>query len=367
MRKIDMLNQLQSEMIEARTHVEDLCRDWGWTLADKATDDELLEELQNQLDMANEELDYYHDVEKDYNNDIELFQKENAKLIDENIALNQRIKELEDELDIVYKENKRHIDRINQLAVEVETKDSTKVLVKESDAMEQSTKAKEDKIAEEHMKYGTRKPNPKKQPVIIHERKKNGFTEGQVSIDGKNYLEFTASNRFDSLVVYGVTDDNIIAKAKDIIINEGYGDIFTGYASTLDEVLYTEDKENNLVAFCEQGVFYGHIDNKYYFVWNPAKDIPTACLINKMNNPNRRLRAMNRSWGPAFEERAEKIMALCKTMKYIDINRIIKEEEMSVSSYAHNNTNEIIVDTNDTVIKTNDNVPMTEDEAADAL
>ena len=55
------------------------------------TNDELVEELQLQLDIAKEELDYYHDVEKDYNNDIKLFKEENAKLIDENMALENEI------------------------------------------------------------------------------------------------------------------------------------------------------------------------------------------------------------------------------------------------------------------------------------
>jgi hypothetical protein len=321
--------------------------------------DELVEELQMQLDMAKEELDYYHDVEKDYNNDIELFQEENVKLKEDNAKLkeeNEKLKAKVEELTNAKLENivKKHVEG--------------------DDAMEQSTKTKEDKIAEEHTKYGTRKPNPKKQPVIIDERR-DGFVDGRLSLDGKTYMRFTASNRFDKLIVYGVTDEETLTKAKELLISQGYGDIFTGYVSTLDEVLYAEDKENKIVAFCEQGVFYGHIDNKYYFVYDPTRNdsnVPGGCLINNMDKrkePNDRgLKKMNKScWGTGFVKRAEDIIALCKTMKYIDINRIIKEEEMGVSSYAHNNTNEIIVDTNDTVTKTNDNVPMTEDEAADAL
>ena len=130
--------------------------------------------------------------------------------------------------------------------------------------------------------------------------------------------------------------------------------------------LYAEDKEDNIIAFCKQGVFYGFIDS-YYCVWNKAYDAPTGCLIKNMGNKNRRLRKMNRSWGPAFEERARRFMALCATMKYVDINRLIKEEEMGVCSTSSSVTNEIVVDTKDIVSNTNDVVLMTEDEAADAL
>lgn len=37
MKKYEMLNQLQSEMMEARTTVEQLCNEWNWTLSDKET------------------------------------------------------------------------------------------------------------------------------------------------------------------------------------------------------------------------------------------------------------------------------------------------------------------------------------------
>lgn len=184
----------------------------------------------------------------------------------------------------------------------------------------------------------------------------HGFTHGQVEVEGTKYY-FTASNRFDNLVLYGTMDEDIIAKAKyEIIKHYGNSSIFLGYKKQQDEVLYGEDKDNKIVAFCECGVFYGFA-GPYYFVWNPTHEVPVGCLINKMYDKKRVLRKMNSSWGKGFVKRGEDIMAVCNELHYIDNSREAYEEQQDKIRRA----------TNEVVVNTNDNVDLTDEDLLDGI
>lgn len=184
----------------------------------------------------------------------------------------------------------------------------------------------------------------------------HGFTHGQVEVEGTKYY-FTASNRFDNLVVYGTMDEDIIAKAKyEIIKHYGNSSIFLGYKKQQDEVLYGEDKDNKIVAFCECGVFYGFA-GPYYFVWNPTHEVPVGCLINKMYDKKRVLRKMNSSWGKGFVKRGEDIMAVCNELHYIDNARETYEAQQDKIRKA----------TNEVVVNTNDNVDLTDEDLLDGI
>ena len=306
----------------------------------------------------------------------------------------------EEEIDRLYEENARHIRRINELAAVNEKleeeiiKADSEIAFKEGQIIGYTRQIKEleDKVAELQAALNAKKltkkekvqamfdsvedieletvkeqpkttaptRKPKKQEVEIEKKTSPGFFEGTLTIDKKDY-KFVASNRFDKPVVLGVTDDKIIQQAKDMIIRNCGEHIFTGYKGTEEELLYAEDKDNDLIVYCEQGVFKGFIDN-YYFVWNPGYDVPVGCLVNNKDNPRRPLRKMNRSWGPLFVKRAEDIMALCKTLNYINYDRERIEAEMGCySPESASNDNEVVVDV------VNDVNVMSEDEELDAL
>jgi hypothetical protein len=316
----------------------------------------------------------------------------------------QVIKEVEvtnnEEIDRLYKENARHIRRINELAASNEKleeeiiKADNEIAFKDGQIIGYKGQIKEleDKIAELQAALNAKKltkkekvqamfdsvedieletvkeqpkttvptRKPKKQEVEIEKKTSPGFFEGTLTIDKKDY-KFVASNRFEKPIVLGVTDDEIIQQAKDMIIRNCGEHIFTGYRGTEEELLYAEDKDNDLVVYCEQGVFKGFIDN-YYFVWNPGYDVPVGCLVNNKDNPRRPLRKMNRSWGPLFVKRAEDIMALCKTLNYINYDRERIEAEIGCySPESASNDNEVVVEV------VNDVNVMSEDEELDAL
>jgi hypothetical protein len=184
-----------------------------------------------------------------------------------------------------------------------------------------------------------------------------GYVHGQVTIDEKQYY-FTASNRFDKVVVYGTMDEDIVTKAKYAIIKHyGNSSVFLGYRGTEDEVLYAEDKENNIVAYCDKGIYYGFAGS-YYFVWNPAYALPVGCLTKNMYSKKRVLRKFNASWGKLFAKRGEDIMALCDQLHYVDHKREELEAEMGVYKPSVNTqaSNEVIV-----------NVSAVEDDDVDSL
>ena len=310
----------------------------------------------------------------------------------------------EEELNRLYEENARHIRRINELTAHNEelVKDGMKleneVCYLQGQILDyENTIAKlEERIEELKSAIDSKKLTRKQKvstvhneifdqdlevtPVVVSSQTKeetvketnevtvpandnvevyssnHGFTHGQVEVEGTKYY-FTASNRFNNLVLYGTMDEDIIAKAKyEIIKHYGSSSIFLGYKKQQDEVLYGEDKDNKIVAFCECGVFYGFA-GPYYFVWNPTHEVPVGCLINKMYDKKRVLRKMNSSWGKGFVKRGEDIMAVCNELHYIDNAREAYEAQQD----------KIRKVTNEVVVNTNDNVDLTDEDLLDGI
>jgi hypothetical protein len=248
----------------------------------ETTNDELIEELKMQLDIAKEEIAYYHDVEKDYINDVSLFQEEISNLKDElkikevKVTDDKRIKELEDEIDYLYNEIGRHIGRINQLSAELETKDEIIAALKQGAVVKKLTKEKETPQTKEEpqtMKGGdavnTAQEKPKRNPLLDKIKKAKEFTleeavvsaqadaerkaeekeeaksqfpkysleyeqitfdesidsrtmfgvRGTITFDEASYF-FEATNNHHMPIVYGCYDEDVIRLTKDIIMHE---------------------------------------------------------------------------------------------------------------------------------------------------
>lgn len=294
----------------------------------------------------------------------------------------------EEEVERLYKENARHINRINELAADNEKledeiiKAESEIAFKDGQIIgyKRQIKELEDKIAElqaaldakkltkktkslqdelKDYKEELEKEEPKKVVNNIPKKKEkvevisyeNGYLDGIVRfkyLDKQKEYRFTASNKFNDLIIYDWrASEREYEIAKETIIKH-QGNVFAGYTPADEsEVLYAEDKESKIKAFCKQGVFYGYCGD-YFFMWDHQHDIPAGCGIKVMDHPNRVIRKMNASWGNGFVKRAEDIMAVCKTMNYIDYKREQVEAERGYASSVPS-SNEVVVDVNDNV------------------
>lgn len=229
----------------------------GQVVKVEITNDELIEELKMQLDIAKEEIAYYHDVEKDYINDVTLFQEEIEKL---------------------YEENRRHIRRISQLSAENEqlTNDVNELkalLTKDADhETDNSTGC--NAVEEQETKKGgdamsTPEEQPKRNPLLDKIKKAKEFTieqavesaqadaerkakekeeaksqfpeytleyeqitfdesmdsrtmfgvRGTITFDEASYF-FEATNNHHMPIVYDCYDEDVIRLTKDILMHE---------------------------------------------------------------------------------------------------------------------------------------------------
>lgn len=268
----------------------------------------------------------------------------NEKLEDEIIKAENEIAFKDGQI-IRYKRQVKELeDKVAELQAALDAKKLTKKKVK---PLQDELKDYKEELEKEEPKKVVNHVIPKKEAVEVI-KYENGYMHGIVRFkyrDKKQEYNFTASNRFDKVILYGETDEKAREIAKETIIKHK-GNIFVGYKPADEsEVLYAEDKNYNIVAYCEQGVFYGFY-GVYYFVWNPGHDVPAGCLIKHMYDDNRTLRKMNASWGNGFVKRAEDIMALCKEMNYIDYKREQVEAERGCASSV-SSSNEVVVNVED--------------------
>lgn len=283
---------------------------------------------------------------------------EQLNLLDNNYTVKaDRYDELEEEImkaesEIAFKDGqiigyKRQIKELEDKIAELQAALDAKKLTKKIKPLQDELKDYKEELEKEEPKKVVNSVIPKKEAVEVI-KYENGYMHGIVRFkyrDKKQEYKFTASNRFDKVILYGETDEKAREIAKETIIKHK-GNIFVGYKPADEsEVLYAEDKNYNIVAFCEQGVFYGFY-GVYYFVWNPGHEVPAGCLIKHMHDDNRTLRKMNSSWGNGFVKRAEDIMALCKEMNYIDYKREQVEAERGYASSV-SSSNEVVVNVED--------------------
>ena len=230
----------------------------GHIVTIETTNDELIEELKMQLDIAKEEIAYYHDVEKDYNNDVTLFQEEISDLKDE-LEIKQGIIE--------------HMKKVHKCEIE-ELEDKIKELNRRIKTLQMFNDA-EDKIFEKQntMKGGdavsTPKDEPKRNPLLDKIKKSKEFTleeavesaqadaerktkekeeaksqfpkytleykqitfdesidsrtmfgvRGTITFDEASYF-FEATNNHHMPIVYDCYDEDVIRLTKDIIMHE---------------------------------------------------------------------------------------------------------------------------------------------------
>ena len=296
-------------------------------------------------------------VEVTNNEEVDRLFKENARHIRRINELAADNEKLEDEImkaesEIAFKDGqiigyKRQVKELEDKIAELQAALNAKKLTKKVKPLQDELKDYKEELEKEEPKKVVNNVIPKKEAVEVI-KYENGYMHGIVRFkyrDKKQEYKFTASNRFDKVILYGETDEKAREIAKETIIKHK-GNIFVGYKPADEsEVLYAEDKNYNIVAFCEQGVFYGFY-GVYYFVWNPGHDVPAGCLIKHMYDDNRTLRKMNASWGNGFVKRAEDIMALCKEMNYIDYKREQVEAERGCASSV-SSSNEVVVNVED--------------------
>lgn len=283
---------------------------------------------------------------------------EQLNLLDNNYTVKaDRYDELEEEImkaesEIAFKDGqiigyKRQVKELEDKIAELQAALGAKKLTKKIKPLQDELKDYKEELEKEEPKKVVNNVIPKKEAVEVI-KYENGYMHGIVRFkyrDKKQEYKFTASNRFDKVILYGETDEKAREIAKETIIKHK-GNIFVGYKPADEsEILYAEDKNYNIVAYCEQGVFYGFY-GVYYFVWNPGHDVPAGCLIKHMHDDNRTLRKMNASWGNGFVKRAEDIMALCKEMNYIDYKREQVEAERGCASSV-SSSNEVVVNVED--------------------
>ena len=343
----------------------------------EVTNDELVEELQMQLDMAKEELDYYHDVEKDYNNDIKLFQEENAKLIDKNMALeneitfkdgqilglNNRIKQLEEEIEALKAQiiTTKVEEVIGVKAPEIIIDEPEELTYDENDEVLQNlyVKLKQGQMTLEKCKPTLKAKVQKSIELLekqiaerIEELKNNKDTltmevadtmhhdvQGEITINDKTYL-YKATNNHYMPIVYGAMSQDVLDKAKEMInkrvrtMNIPFN--FAPQVTEFDEVVY--DFERGIVVWkTTEGQYKGYT-NEYIFVWDTKHAVPMRKLFKNALNDKRTLyKPMNGANGSKKQkEEGQRILSLIDDIFGGETNEIV----VNTNENVNNNTNE---------------------------
>jgi hypothetical protein len=359
----------------------------------EVTNNELVEELQMQLDIAKEELDYYHDVEKDYNNDIKLFQEENAKLIDENMALENEITFKDGQI-IGYKRQIKELeDKVAELQLALNAKKLTKKeTVKGDDAVAttiEQPKKTNDKLAllkrvkeaekrkeenanknllEEALKSAEederRKAEEKEMAkaqmpkytldyeVVTFDESIDSATmfgvQGTISFETKEY-KFEATNNHHMPIVYGCFDEETRDLVKQIITNEiDRFNFMNEMEADSANYSHAHDEEMPLVVWRltdEKGKvnYHGYTD-KYILTWDKdkfAKHPGRKMIKNAFSNkPNMWKRVPN-------EQLADKFMAVCRELYAADFTNDDNDPEptkefFKITKEQHQPTNAVV-------------------------
>ena len=228
MRKIDQLNQLQSEMKEARITVEQLCSDWGWTLSnEKVIDntDEIIA-LENEIAFKDGQIIGLKRQIKELEDKVaELQSALDAKKLTKVKPIQEELKEYKQELNKesdAMAQPKKTNSKINGLksmknnfslkAANEELKAQTKEEVKEETVIEETKEAieetKEDyKLTWKQMIFNEKVNDYSVTMAAIH---------GTITIKDKTY-KYLAYNYLYYPIVYDCFDKEIIEITKEEI------------------------------------------------------------------------------------------------------------------------------------------------------
>lgn len=302
-----------SEAVEVQPVVNNIVINKG-KIVEANTDNETIEELEMQLDIAKEEIEYYHNVEKDYNNDIELFQKDIArhlKRIDELVVENEKLidETIELENEIAFKDGQiielqRQIKELEEQTAKQETVEETK----EQDIPKDKYDINElDEIYRNDNSiinnyYLLNNPNerpldnmPDKYFLDAIQKRINEIDneqnvtfeycdkyqkyaiQGTIKLNDVTY-KYQASNKHDLPTVYGCFDMDEIRQAKEMIEASVPSFKFFELADEeleQDEVIY--DFDNKIVVWINRknNSFKGYTEN-YAFVWDGQSEYPTG-------------------------------------------------------------------------------------------
>ena len=371
-------NLIPTNTVEETKEVTPIIINKGQIIKVEITDDELIEELQMQLDIAKEEIAYYHNVEKDYYNDIELFQEEISDLKDE----------LEIKQGIIEHMKKVHKAEMEELKAQL-TKDEPvleniiKKHVKGGDAVKKCNKLdllkkvkESEKRKEENMKKdlvkealkaadeeAQRKAEEKEAAkaqmpkyTIAHDIvtfNKDIVSSTDFGVQGKIALEteeyaFEATNNHHMPIVYGCMSEETVRLVKQIITNEvDRFNFMNELESDAANFTHAQDEEFPLVVWRltddKGNVNYHAYTDKYVLIWNNNKfKVPARKMLKyALDKDPKHYRKLEQQKNT--KKLSDKFIAICKELYAADFTpdndpeptkaviKITKEENAPIS------------------------------------
>lgn len=392
----DSYNKLYSEYSALRNSYGELSEAYDILADDIATHNDTIEELKMQLDIKEEELEYYRGKEKEYEEDVEGMEMdiESLKLQMEGMEfayknqiakyeakirrLNAKIMFLEAE-DEVFEEEEEEIvagtesgDAVGPQFINIpdKYKDHPEIIETIKDFTDKWNNAQENRLLgltreqmqdnyviaanetletiiaelEEADKYNisfTKLLNSKNQTVVA--------VVGRITLNGQEYpFKYGATHKLPC--IYGCYDKALIEEAKEALYNAIHMIKDETTEKHVFEVVYAMDK--GIVAWqTNEGVFKGYARaksqrngkrNSYAFVWDGTSAVPTACWCDHMyerqsngqHMTTDEFRPMNKRWGAGIASLGQEIMAFCKTIdkRTQTTKEIIKEQPKDIIS-----------------------------------
>lgn len=371
----DSYNKLYSEYSALRNSYGELSEAYDILADDIATHNDTIEELKMQLDIKEEELEYYRGKEKEYEEDVEgmemdieslKLQMEGMKFAHENEVaelkatirrLNAKIMFLEAE-DEVFEEEEEIVadnevgDAVGPQFIDIpdKYKDHPEIIETIKDFTDKWNNAQGNRLVgltrEQVQANYVIAANETLETIIAELKEADkyniSFTKllnnknktvvavvGRITLNGQEYpFKYGATHKLPC--IYGCYDKALIEEAKEALYNAIHMIKDETTEKHVFEVVYAMDK--GIVAWqTNEGVFKGYARaksqrngkrNSYAFVWDGTSAVPTACWCDHMYERQSNgqhmttddFRPMNKRWGAGIASLGQEIMAFCKTI-----------------------------------------------------
>ena len=186
--------------------------------------------------------------------------------------------------------------------------------------------AEQKKAKEYNIRY-TKIHNEKNQTVVA--------VKGEITLGGKPYVfKYGATHKMPC--IYGCMSMELIEEAKEALDKAIHMIKDETEQKHAYEVVYAFDK--GFVAWQQDdGVFKGYTRD-YAFVWDGTSAVPCGATVKNALNEMKPYRKMNASWGNGFVQRANDIMAFCRTIDKKtkstkeEIPQVTEEESINVTN-----------------------------------
>lgn len=325
MKKYELLKQLQMEQLSDKRTVEEICAEWNWTVTYEEIEQakqinniiinkgKIIEVATNNEEEINELHKRIEDMKTAYENEIAKLKAQITELTKQSCAINEEESDAVPQFNIPeeYKDNQeiQEVVRIqtdkwlNARAVGPFTKEEMQDKCIEAANMTIETIIAELKKAEEYNIRYTKLHNEKDQTVVA--------VKGEITLGGKPYVfKYGATHEYPC--VYGCMDMELIKEAKDALDKAIHMIKDETTKKHAYDVVYAFDK--GIVAWqTDDGAFKGYT-KEYAFVWDGTSAVPCGATVKNALNEMKPYRKMNASWGNGFVQRANDIMAFCKTI-----------------------------------------------------